>query len=692
VLKDNNQHSLPELAALTELDFKGQVALLNQAIDVLAKIIESDIPTAELIGYLGKKCHVLAKIDNVRDWPLLGSFLLLIFHLSGLLIVQIEDGEATITDANVEAIRDIWNLTKLTKAAVKPLLKPDEVNTATIFRGLKKIKKAFKKEDNQILIRTINKAANRPWVINKDMLSLAIRLRISNGKVISNYLRSKSSEAMNSKKLMINRIIDIAIEFSHATFFSNYFADFRARLYPYTGFLNEQSHDLARALLMLNNKSKLGANGFNWIKHAIASHYAGPTSFGVKSDKLSLRDRCTWVDSLSGQFRNYARNALTNEDWIKADSPWQFIAACIEYDKALTWAEAGNMVENYESGLVCFIDGSCNGSQHLAALTRDEVSASHVNLIARDTPGDLYAYVSAFVWRKIDMQAINLRELIPIVEQTIALRRAIREAEVNKEIAASIFREHVNQNKIAIREAAPLFWNRFESVSERRKIVKRNVMTMVYGVTRYGAGNQIMEDAPKHNITGLEYMDNSWAIQLGNLIYDTMYESMPMSTALLKVFETAGKRIGNLGKELSWTTPNGFIAIQDYSISSKFTREVPFDGKLIRAVGFDDENQIQIPSKQKSGAAPNVVHSMDAAHLMRVIDNCPGDVVTIHDSFGTVPGNMDNLFKVVREQFYELYKVNPLPGLLKQLGVDDLKIEYGNYDIAEVLNSEFSFI
>ena len=217
-------------------------------------------------------------------------------------------------------------------------------------------------------------------------------------------------------------------------------------------------------------------------------------------------------------------------------------------------------------------------------------------------------------------------------------------------------------------------------------------MTMVYGVTRYGAGNQIMEDAPKHNIAGMEYMDNSWAIQLGGLIYDTMYESMPKSTALLRVFEAAGKRIGNLGKELTWVTPNGFNVIQDYSINTKFTMGVPFDGKIIRAIGFDDENQIQIPSKQKSGAAPNIVHSMDAAHLMRVIDNCPGDVVTIHDSFGSVPGNMDNLYRVVRQQFYELYKDNPLPDLLEQLGVSDMHIDYGNYNIEEVLNSEFSFI
>jgi len=691
VLSDNEQYKLPELFMLEKLQPQERIDLVDKSIDVLAKLAESEIPTAEFIGYLGKKCHAIAKVDNVRDWPLLGSFLLLNFHLSGLLVVEIDGEEASITDIDINKIREIWRLVKVGNVAIKPTTEPSEVTTDTIFRGLKKIKKAFDASENHILIRALNKAANRAWIINKHLLSVAIKARQSNGKVITNYLRSKSDEAA-SKRLMINRIIDLGIEFSQQTFYSNYFVDFRARLYPYTGFLNEQSHDLARAMLMLKNRQRLGPNGFRWIKHGLASHYAGMTAFGVKSDKLSIRDRVLWVDSLSEQFRAYARDPIRNEGWITADEPWQFIAKCIEYDNILTWAEAGNEIENYESGIVCFIDGSCNGSQHLAALTRDEVSASHVNLVTRDNPGDLYAYVAAFVWRKIEAMAVELQHLEPIVEKTIELRRAIRQAESGREFLIQAFRGYVDEYKPLITAAAPLFWSRFNSVGDRRKICKRNIMTMVYGVTRYGAGNQIMEDAPKHNIAGMEYMDNSWAIQLGGLIYDTMYESMPKSTALLRVFEAAGKRIGNLGKELTWVTPNGFNVIQDYSINTKFTMGVPFDGKIIRAIGFDDENQIQIPSKQKSGAAPNIVHSMDAAHLMRVIDNCPGDVVTIHDSFGSTPGNMDNLYRVVREQFYQLYKNNPLPDLLEQLGVADMHIDYGNYNIEEVLNSEFSFI
>ena len=687
----NEQHKLPELKELGGLDWDEIVELVNKSIDSLAKVIESDMPVAEMIGYIGKRCHKLGKISNVRDWPLLGSFLLLNFHLTSLLVVEIVDDEAVITDVDIELIKEIWKEIKVVREAVKPSLEPINVSVDTVFRGLKKVKRAFSPEDNHILIRTIKKATQREWCINLNMLSAAIKLRQSNGKVISNYLKSKSAEAANSKRLMINRIIDLSIEFHQHTFYSNYFVDFRGRLYPYTGFLNEQSHDLARSLLVLKHSIPLGKDGFMWIKHGLAAHYAGATTFGVKSDKLSLKDRVIWVDSLSHLIRKYAREYMTDDGWTAADEPWQFLAKCIEYDKIMTWAEAGNDIENYHSSIICFIDGSCNGSQHLAAMTRDEISAGHVNLISRDTPGDLYAYVAAFVWRKIDYMAASLKHLEPIVIHTIDLRRRIRESQ-NKEVAIQVFREFVKAHKEQIKEAAPLYWSRFTSVSERRKICKRNVMTMVYGVTRYGAGNQIIEDSPKHNIAGMEYMDSAWAIQLGNLIYDTMYESMPKSTALLKIFEAAGKRIGNLGKELSWTTPNGFTVIQDYSINTKFTMSVPFDGKLIKAIGFDDENQIQIPSKQKSGAAPNVVHSMDAAHLMRVIDNCPGEIVTIHDSFGTIPGNMSNLFGVVREQFYQLYERNPLPGLLDQLGVSDMHVDYGSYNIEEVLNSEFSFI
>ena len=59
-------------------------------------------------------------------------------------------------------------------------------------------------------------------------------------------------------------------------------------------------------------------------------------------------------------------------------------------------------------------------SQHLSALTRDEITAPHVNLVPSDLPGDLYKYVAEHVWEAIKEDYAQLtREQIRLCENLI---------------------------------------------------------------------------------------------------------------------------------------------------------------------------------------------------------------------------------------------------------------------------------
>ena len=100
---------------------------------------------------------------------------------------------------------------------------------------------------------------------------------------------------------------------------------------------------------------------------------------------------------------------------MQADNPWQFIAACFELKKFRGWQmqffddyvdlsiidsaleSLGVDPYDYESHLEAYVDGSNNGSQHLSALTRDEITAPHVNLVPLELPADLYKYVGDHV-------------------------------------------------------------------------------------------------------------------------------------------------------------------------------------------------------------------------------------------------------------------------------------------------------
>ena len=96
--------------------------------------------------------------------------------------------------------------------------------------------------------------------------------------------------------------------------------------------------------------------------------------------------------------------------------------------------------------------------------------------------------------------------------------------------------------------------------------------------------------------------------------------------------------------------------------------------------------------KQSQGASPNVIHSLDAAHLMLLVDAADFPVTTIHDSYGCLLADMPELFKIVRTQFLRLYQHNPIDQIMIDIGGDMSSIEMGSLDISQILESEFCFV
>ena len=70
-----------------------------------------------------------------------------------------------------------------------------------------------------------------------------------------------------------------------------------------------------------------------------------------------------------------AESPSTHTWWQQFDSPWQLLSACMEISEALNF-EGG--VENFQSNLAIYQDGSCNGLQHYAAMGRDTEGAKQV--------------------------------------------------------------------------------------------------------------------------------------------------------------------------------------------------------------------------------------------------------------------------------------------------------------------------
>ena len=100
--------------------------------------------------------------------------------------------------------------------------------------------------------------------------------------------------------------------------------------------------------------------------------------------KSPVEERLAYADEVMEDILDSANFPLTgNRWWMQAEDPWQTLAACIEIKNALNHPDGP---ENYVSRLPIHQDGSCNGLQHYAALGRDKLGATYVNVVPGGAP------------------------------------------------------------------------------------------------------------------------------------------------------------------------------------------------------------------------------------------------------------------------------------------------------------------
>ncbi len=173
-----------------------------------------------------------------------------------------------------------------------------------------------------------------------------------------------------------------------------YNVDFRGRAYPVPPHLSNIGSDLCRGLLKFAEEKPLGPRGLYWLKVHLAN-LAG-------NDKISFDERAAFTDDNMENVRACVSDPFGgNRWWMTLDDPFQAIATCHEIINAI---DSGNP-ETYMSSLPVHMDGSCNGLQHYAALGRDTVGGTAVNLCPADKPQDVYSGVMEEVIRRVAEEA-----------------------------------------------------------------------------------------------------------------------------------------------------------------------------------------------------------------------------------------------------------------------------------------------
>ena len=441
--------------------------------------------------------------------------------------------------------------------------------------------------------------------------------------------------------------------------------DFRGRVYPVSHFSYHRD-DHIKALFNLARGKRMDADAVSWL----AVHIANVGDFD-KISKQSLNDRIAWVEDNSDMLYKVGKDAMATFDyWSKADKPFQFLAACHEL------ANYMDIGPDYVCSLPPQLDGTNSGVQHYAAASLNKDDGRMVNLVPADKPQDIYQSVADSVLCKLNE---------------------------SKEPEAKLWLDY--------------------GVS--RSTVKRNTMTYGYSSGKYGFGDQLYDDIMRplqdqvmrgtlkeHPFGKDKPQQKKLCAFLAGINYDSIQQVISSAALGMSFMQSIAGALAHENKAVRFETPIGFPVFQQYT---------HWDVKKVKIYLHDRDAQVlqrtqisirtkpvQRVDKRKARAAvsPNIIHSMDSAHLLMTVllakDNGVEDFFMIHDSFGTVPADTDMMYQAVRNTFVDIYSnwclytsfYKQATSRLSYTGLKNLQVQVpdkGTLDLAKVLESQYCF-
>lgn len=538
---------------------------------------------------------------------------------------------------------------------------------------------AHRKGDMEQLYAGLNALGKVPWKVHPDVLKVQIEAW-NTGEEIANFaplsrnftvppapesgsdphirrqwlkevqaIQNKRG-GLHSKRCFQNFQLEIARALANETLYFPHSIDFRGRAYPIPPYLNHMGADNVRGLLVFAEGKPLGESGLRWLKihtATVAGH-----------DKASMEERLQFVEDHLDDIYDSVRDPLGGRRWwLKAEDAWQTLAACFELTAALDSPDPTKFV----STLPIQQDGTCNGLQHYAALGGDEIGARQVNLEPGDRPSDVYTAVAEAVKEEIRKDA---EEGHPIAQQ------------LNGRIT--------------------------------RKCVKQPVMTNVYGVTFFGAKEQVQRQLevlfPEVNsretlarmalyiatkifkslgsmFQGAQAIQH-WLGQCADRIATCLTPEQIQYLRSNQAVQTKPKRKSpkaetpqtpfDSGKRMSeakerkaaqpmfkstvvWTTPLRLPVVQPYrKTGSKEIRTNLQNIALAEPQVWDPVSK----RKQLQAFPPNFIHSLDATHMILSVLKCNDAGLTfasIHDSFWTHACDVDTLNTILRDAFVKMH-------------------------------------
>jgi len=420
-------------------------------------------------------------------------------------------------------------------------------------------------------------------------------------------------------------------------FYFGHHIDFRGRAQPMMLYYSHHGPDFIRGSLRFANPETPNSDSDYWLRVNAANQY------GNGWDKKPFDQRAGFADEHKNLIADIARDPLTCLEWLKADSPFQFLSACI----SLHDPEHARRQPVWQ-------DASANGLQHFSAAGRDPLGAALVNLVDGPTRSNAYRVV----------------------------------AQEGRKILASCAD---STNDYLVERLL---------VDMDEDIIKQPVLATPYSVTDQGMRDQIIGKLRKKGWRD----DDAYAGArvLSKMVAQTMRIVAPGAISIMDWIKGCTKSIVSpselhpLGRTLRFKSPSGLPVRQPYFNES--TVKVWIDGHSFSLARSDETMPVNV-TRQVNGSSPNIVHSWDAANAADVAVRCRAmgvEVPTIFDCFGSHPGNVATTRRVFLESFVELHERNLLNDLASQWRAmyPDADIPDppppGKFDLKHVINSTYA--
>jgi DNA-directed RNA polymerase, mitochondrial len=458
--------------------------------------------------------------------------------------------------------------------------------------------------------------------------------------------RLREAGKLKACEALLNEDIRTAERLRGTPFYVPLNCDFRGRFngIPHFNFYRE---DHVRALFMFDRGQTLGdkyKSSLRWLRVHTA------TCFGLDGiDKQSFAAREFWAIANRDLIERTAR--LESKEWLEADAPFAFYAACLELTAA--WKDGPDHVTH----LPISFDATCSGLQHLCAMTRAEEG----ELVNLRWTGDFQGFfATCFGLRQSEEGGAlwwtgGIPGLIPPQDDQSADAQDLQVVVGLTRPPQDIYAVVARKVRALVKDDTELRDSKIDREIDR-KLVKRPVMTYGYSSQQFGMKEQIKEVLAERG----QELDWKALWRLAGYVFQTIEGIIPKAREVREILRGYVQVLAKEGEPLQWTTPTGFPLANRYCNSKTERVHLILQGTRVQRTTADGHEPGILSKDAMDGIVPNVVHSLDAAHLLRTVNVCVAagikDILVIHDCFACLAPKAEEFNAIIRREFVRMYE------------------------------------